>query len=548
VKAIGAIGIGVATAVISTAIITGANHILTKKRAFNYAKSLVGEKGIINLGAGPHRTFQAQVIAESPEVAANVDIIPNGMPHFMQWDIEKGLPFADKAFDVAFCLSGDTRLLGSSEAIAVVKVDDLILGLNGLEQPVLEKFQRNYNGTLIKLSAVGPLPVLLTPEHPVLVTKVGRRHVKSWHRGSKTKINKYVLKIGDFIWKEARDLNKDDWLIVPRRKTIKDFVFNYHYQRWREEKRRRRRFSKKLTPEIAEFFGLYVAEGSIAFDNKRGSGRVSLSFGRHEKQLVNHAIYLLDKFLGIKARAITPPSLPTSAIVQFSCHDLAKFLKDNFGTGAHNKYVAEFIKDANERIIRGFIRGWYQGDGNLSHKTMDITTVSPKLANDLLELLYKIGISASLYKHKNKARLIKGWKVESGISYQIRFSANGFWKSRGKNNKKPYGRIRFDEKFAYLPIRNIERLEGELPVYNLHTQDETICVPYITHNCSHVLEHLDNWEFALSEASRVADHVVIVLPHPLSPAGWLDPAHKQHFSREDMAVMERAFPNVKVLC
>lgn len=102
-KAISAIGIGVATVVISTAIITSANHILTKKRAFNYARSLVREKGIINLGAGPHRTLLAQTIAASPEVAANLDIVPNGMPHFTQWDIEKGLlPFGDKAFDVAF--------------------------------------------------------------------------------------------------------------------------------------------------------------------------------------------------------------------------------------------------------------------------------------------------------------------------------------------------------------------------------------------------------------------------------------------------------------
>lgn len=100
-KAIGAIGIGVATAVISTAIITGANHILTKKRAFNYAKSLVGEKGIINLGAGPHRTFQAQVIAESPEVAANVDIVPDGLPNFYQLDLEQPLPFPDNFFDAA---------------------------------------------------------------------------------------------------------------------------------------------------------------------------------------------------------------------------------------------------------------------------------------------------------------------------------------------------------------------------------------------------------------------------------------------------------------
>lgn len=87
------------------ALVTGVNvthHISTKKHAFNYAKSLVREKGIINLGAGPHRTLLAEVIANSPEVRANLDIVPDGMPNFMQWDIEEPLPFGDKIFDVTF--------------------------------------------------------------------------------------------------------------------------------------------------------------------------------------------------------------------------------------------------------------------------------------------------------------------------------------------------------------------------------------------------------------------------------------------------------------
>lgn len=104
-KAIGAIGIGVAAAVIATAIIDQVQTAETKEHAFNYAKSLAGEKGIINLGATGYMMFdrtQSQIIAESLEVVANLDIVPDGMPNFMQWDIEEGLPFADKAFDVAF--------------------------------------------------------------------------------------------------------------------------------------------------------------------------------------------------------------------------------------------------------------------------------------------------------------------------------------------------------------------------------------------------------------------------------------------------------------
>ena len=65
---------------------------------------------------------------------------------------------------------------------------------------------------------------------------------------------------------------------------------------------------------------------------------------------------------------------------------------------------------------------------------------------------------------------------------------------------------------------------------------------------SHVLEHLDNWDFALGEAMRVADRAVVVLPHPLSPTGWLDPGHKQHFSFNDIGDIEELLPTVKVFC
>ncbi|MBA7680453.1 hypothetical protein ES703_88769 [subsurface metagenome] len=76
---------------------------VTRDVAFEEAKRLSNGKGIINLGAGPHRTYQVQMIAESPEILSNIDIVPNGMPHFLQLNLENApLPFADKQFGCAF--------------------------------------------------------------------------------------------------------------------------------------------------------------------------------------------------------------------------------------------------------------------------------------------------------------------------------------------------------------------------------------------------------------------------------------------------------------
>ena len=74
-----------------------------KAAAFEHTRQLSNGKGIINLGAGPHRTYQASVIAKQPEVSANIDVVANGLPHFLQLDIEREtLPFSDKQFGCAF--------------------------------------------------------------------------------------------------------------------------------------------------------------------------------------------------------------------------------------------------------------------------------------------------------------------------------------------------------------------------------------------------------------------------------------------------------------
>ena len=103
----GALGLGVfslITGFIGVGIATDLAHLLhTKGHAFEEAQELAQGKGIINVGAGPHRPFDAKAIAESPEVLANVDITPDGLPHFIQMDIEKeSLPFPDKQFGCAF--------------------------------------------------------------------------------------------------------------------------------------------------------------------------------------------------------------------------------------------------------------------------------------------------------------------------------------------------------------------------------------------------------------------------------------------------------------
>jgi ubiquinone/menaquinone biosynthesis C-methylase UbiE len=48
--------------------------------------------------------------------------------------------------------------------------------------------------------------------------------------------------------------------------------------------------------------------------------------------------------------------------------------------------------------------------------------------------------------------------------------------------------------------------------------------------CTHVLEHLDHPEVALSELHRVADVVIVVVPKWWCPHTWFHPGHKWYIS------------------
>jgi SAM-dependent methyltransferase len=47
--------------------------------------------------------------------------------------------------------------------------------------------------------------------------------------------------------------------------------------------------------------------------------------------------------------------------------------------------------------------------------------------------------------------------------------------------------------------------------------------------CSHVLEHVDDYEKALAELHRVAYYIYVITPLPTSAMNWLHPGHKRFF-------------------
>ncbi|MBZ1348612.1 MAG: class I SAM-dependent methyltransferase [Candidatus Nealsonbacteria bacterium] len=89
--------------VIASWIILGfAYQDIVKRQAFQHARKLTKEKGILNAGSGSSRSLTAKRIASSPLVRVNIDISCKETPHCLQGDLNKKLPFPDKSFDVYY--------------------------------------------------------------------------------------------------------------------------------------------------------------------------------------------------------------------------------------------------------------------------------------------------------------------------------------------------------------------------------------------------------------------------------------------------------------
>jgi DNA polymerase elongation subunit (family B) len=92
--------------------------------------------------------------------------------------------------------------------------------------------------------------------------------------------------------------------------------------------------------------------------------------------------------------------------VKISSKRLSSWLYTNCGKVSHEKKVPEFIKGLSPEYIRIFLEALFMGDGGFRGGELGgLTTVSKRLADDVQELLLKVGLTSSLWKR----RFDRGW-------------------------------------------------------------------------------------------------------------------------------------------
>jgi len=384
--------------------------------------------------------------------------------------------------ETACCVTPDTVILGDNKPIAEYGVGDEATGASG-HVGVTQTFIRKFDGNLVRVKGRGMLPLLVTPEHPILTL------------GRKMRAGKGTYS-GDRVWKPARDLisappvkvngrflypnGEHDCLLIPRVKGFIDLsmvaldsyatIRGLNIVRGRGENPP---LQFPLTLETAWLLGVYTAEGWSTQGHD-----VYFAFGHDEDSLVGRVSRIL-RSLGyspfVKVRE-------TTTVVRFSSSILARALREWCGHLAKNKKIPDFILyHKNTDLLRAFIRGYLDGDGSEAtdprgpvHERADTTS---KILALQIQLAYaRLGQFARVsLGHGGGVSMIMGRTVKTNDTYDISVMTS----------KRKCKDFEIGPDFIAVPIKKISKVGYSGYVHNLETTDNTYLVSNaVVHNCS----------------------------------------------------------------
>ena len=352
-----------------------------------------------------------------------------------------------------------------------------ILEIANIEDKNLEvvAFDSNYKFSYMNVSEVSRHPV--NSVYNIVVE--GNKHIKT--TGSHSV---FALKDGEVVETRVDELREGDYLVLAKRlpnvehnieldltKLLKGchIQFNYPYENngWKKRQSAPVEYvinSKIEVPEFAtvrygsglkipsklkidetfaKILGYYIAEGHYT-DN-----RVVFSFGKHETEYIDEVVAFFKKF-GIKPKLYLKNSNKSAVQIEITNKVFVELFKSlGIKSGAKEKRVPSIIYLLPENLKIEFLKGYFNGDGNLytnkKYSTIQLTAVSSskELINDLMMLLLQLGINSNYNYELIKGHELNGQHIKDSDAYMLRITNPkhivklGYIENYSKENKKP---------------------------------------------------------------------------------------------------------------
>lgn len=382
----------------------------------------------------------------------------SGLRHWMQsWEGRTDERHEAQCFPAGTIISGPI-----CQPIEAVRLNEEIYEQDDISR-VKQIFKRYYEGQMVYLRPQGSLPIMVTPEHPILV---------SWRSVSG---NKKKKTFSEPQWVMAKDLSthrkyghiEGHYFLIPRL-SGKFSDQSIDLSEYSFEKRAKQPDIFPLNEETCWLLGVYAAEGSST------QKRINIALGKPERDIADRIIKVV-RALGYSASEQPNPETNGTEI-QVASTKWSRAFSKWCGRFAENKKIPHFILFHQDlSLLQSFISGYFAGDSHF-HKeknTYIATSISITLIQQLQLALARLGFLGriSLYKDQED-RFILGRKCHCQNTYTI---TCGFRKSRN---------VHMDDQYLYIPLIDTKAKTYVGYVYNIETQNHTYLANGITvHNC-----------------------------------------------------------------
>lgn len=173
----------------------------------------------------------------------------------------------------------------------------------------------------------------------------------------------------------------------------------------------------ELNSENGIFIGLFIAEGNINGANIYITNNDSKIREFVKTWFAKYNIKCKEDIRTNIANGTTSTVVGTSSI-------LAKFITQLVGHGADSKHVPNEAYISNMEFVKGIISGYISGDGHVSRNSIESSSCSQRLTEDIAFLCSRIGVHARVFKSQLKRNNFGTKNIKPSHRLSIR-STNG---------------------------------------------------------------------------------------------------------------------------
>lgn len=342
------------------------------------------------------------------------------------------------------CVGENTKIIstnGITKKIKDIEIGDEVIAENGNKTIVTNKWDTGIKPIKRIRLWMSNETIDVSPEHKIRVASVG-----------------YNNKLSNPIWKKAKDLTTDDWVMWAYPKTGAYVKFltikkqkNCVHLKERDKMKIANQISSnrvvKTDYKLGYFLGYYLAEGHISKNLRR------LKFTCHpDEYFYENFIDLFDIKPVIK---VNVEKCGTKKTITYQSKELAMFINDLVGR-VKNKHIPDkFLYQYPKKFLQGLYDGWKDGDGSKNEEIKRftaITTIRESIARQMRQIFALLNHRmASLDYRKNTYR----YGIKTQNSYVLR--------EHGYNQTKKSGvRSLRGKKYRYLITRDMTPKNGSL--------------------------------------------------------------------------------------